>query len=578
MTEDLHNDIDDLFRSGLEGKEDTPSPDVWAAIAKDLPTPPPPVTPSPSAPPASGGWASSIIVKGIIGAIVLAVAGTIVLFVASQKGEPAGPEIPSSNTETSGKTQPSNTPEKTNSSLERISTDRETYLPHVEPSGTANPSGEQSTSGTTEVTVPPASTPDQKPTAEKISSREKSSAKTGILQSGVDAVSVSGKETNSVSHQQETASIVAENGTDPVKREATNAPNAGIASSGKRSEAPLTINRNRSETATPAAGMPKGVSNLAGKDLGSGRAPAAMSTVNGDAGPKSRPIFMPAAIPPGLAWKTPSFSLPSSAAKASSGQPLAAGGKGTAPLKRNNWTSKVFLTPLVSLNITRMDVEENREYGPRVGREHIEFRETEESRTTLSPGLLAGFAVTPRIWVQTGISELRNDISVSAKEIRAVRDRDGKVRYRLDCSSGSYYIEPKVGTNPSVGDSLRIASSEIRMRYASIPLSVRVNFGSDRLLFFGTAGGDVNILTGKRTSTSLTPSSSEKVNPIRSEGTRKQYVSGSLGVGVEIKAGKRLGIILMPQYRFPLGIMNEEGPVKTYPKTFSVTSGVRIGF
>jgi hypothetical protein len=577
MTEDLHNDIDDLFRSGLEGKEDTPSPDVWAAIAKGLPTPPPPVTPSPSAPAASGGWASSIIVKGIIGAVVLAIAGTVVLFVASQKDEPAEPEIPSSNTETTGKTQPSNTPEKTNSSPERISTDRETYLPQVEPSGTANPSGEQSTSGTTEVTVPPVSTPDQKPTAEKISSRKNSSANTGIPKSGVNAAPGSEKATKPVSHLQETPSIVAENGTDPVKREATNAPNAGIASSGKRSEAPLTINRNRSETATPAA-ISKGGSNLAGNDLGSGCPPAAMSTVNGDAGPKSRPTIMPAAIPRGLAWKTPSFSLPSSAVRASSGEPLAAGGKGTAPLKRNNWTSKVFLTPLISLNMTRMDVEENREYGPRLGREHIEFRETEESRTTLSPGLLAGFAVTPSIWVQTGISELRNDISVSAKDIRAVRDRDGKIRYRLDCSSGSYYIEPKAGTNPSVGDSLRIASSEIRMRYASIPLSVRINFGSDRLLFFASAGGDMNILTGKRTSTSLTPSSSEKVNPIRSEGTRKQYVSGSLGVGVEIKAGKRLGIMLMPQYRFPLGIMNEEGPVKTYPKTFSVTSGVRIGF
>jgi hypothetical protein len=116
------------------------------------------------------------------------------------------------------------------------------------------------------------------------------------------------------------------------------------------------------------------------------------------------------------------------------------------------------------------------------------------------------------------------------------------------------------------------------MRYVTVPLSVRVNFGNDNVKIFATAGTDINILAGKQTSTSLSPASSEKINPVRTEGTRKQYLNGTIGAGVEIKAGKRLGILLMPQYRFPMGNMNEDGPVLTYPKTFSVTSGVRIGF
>lgn len=247
-------------------------------------------------------------------------------------------------------------------------------------------------------------------------------------------------------------------------------------------------------------------------------------------------------------------------------------------MKRNEWRSKIYLTPIMSLNMTTMEVEENESFGPRIGREHLEFRETEDTRTTLSPGIIAGYALTPRISVQTGISELKNNISVSPKQIRAVRDRDGKVRYRMDCSSGSYFLDPKAGTSPAVGDSLKIASSEIKMRYLSIPLSVRVNVGNDKVKLFATAGTDINILAGKQTRTSLSASSSDKVSPIRTEGTRKQYLTGSLGAGVEIKAGKRLGIMLMPQYRFPLGNMNEEGPVLTYPKTFSVTSGVRIRF
>ena len=35
MNEDLHQ-IDDLFKSGFEGKEETPSPTVWENIEKEL--------------------------------------------------------------------------------------------------------------------------------------------------------------------------------------------------------------------------------------------------------------------------------------------------------------------------------------------------------------------------------------------------------------------------------------------------------------------------------------------------------------------------------------------------------------
>jgi hypothetical protein len=116
------------------------------------------------------------------------------------------------------------------------------------------------------------------------------------------------------------------------------------------------------------------------------------------------------------------------------------------------------------------------------------------------------------------------------------------------------------------------------MRYASIPLTVRVNLGGERVKLFATAGGEYNILTGKETSTRLSAASGDKVRQVRSEGSRKSYLNGSLGAGVEIRTGKRLSIMVTPQYRFPLSNINEEGPVRTSQKTFSLTSGLRIGF
>ena len=110
MTEDLHNDIDDLFRSGLEGKEDTPSPDVWAAIAKGLPATPPsaaaPSVPGATPPPAVGGGTSTIILKGLIGAAIVAILGTAVYFMTAKEENTVETEVTVNPTESSEILQP----------------------------------------------------------------------------------------------------------------------------------------------------------------------------------------------------------------------------------------------------------------------------------------------------------------------------------------------------------------------------------------------------------------------------------------------------------------------------------------
>ena len=550
MTEDLHNDIDDLFRSGLEGKEDMPSPDVWTAISKGLPSTPPsaPAATTPTQAPAVGGGASSIILKGLIGAALVALIGTAVYFMTGREKNAVEPEVPENKTESTEIQQPLKTSEPTGIVSKEAEADNISLPPQASNNGMEIPDQASSVTEKAEPTASVDDIPNQGPAAEKGTAVHKEALQPnadrrliptdpGTVKdsrlSGVTKTPVPTGNKPSSSTRISNGSFRMPAVTSDIRRAAAPVDNALVPISLASKVAP-----EKAEVAIDRRNM---TSN--------------MKVVNASRMPSAAPSI-----------QTPLGSVPVDAQKAS------------APLKRNDWSSRIYLTPMMSLNMTKMEVEENRSYGPRIGREHIEFRETENTKTTLSPGLIAGFAITPRISVQSGVSELRNDINVSPKQIKAVRDRDGKIRYRMDCSSGSYYLEPKPGTTPSVGDSLRIVSSDIKMRYVSIPLSVRVNVGNEKVRLFATAGADVNILANKQTSTTFAGSSSDKVSPVRSEGTRKQYLNGTLGAGVEIKAGKRLGIMLMPQYRFPLGNMNEEGPVLTYPKTFSISSGVRIGF
>lgn len=556
MTEDLHNDIDDLFRSGLEGKEDMPSPDVWAGISRGLPSTPPPSPATTSTPPAPavGEGSSTIILKGLIGTAIVAVLGTAVYFMTDREHKAAGPDVPLNSTESVAIQQQPKTSETTGDLTHEGETDRISLPPQASDNGTKAPDQASTATENAEPTLPDTGTPDQRPESER-----GATVKEEVLQTNAGRPMIPEARTlkNSTLSEVKKGSV-----------QAGNDPSSALNIPGKSFERPTSasdINR----TSAPVERLLK--PNSVTSKVTATQAEIVIDRRNKTSNMKAVYAFRIPNTTPAIGSTVPAMPAPLIPA-------AAAAQKGSAPLKRNDWRSRIYLTPMMSLNMTTMEVEENRSFGPRIGREHIEFRETEDTKTTLSPGLIAGYAFTPRISVQSGVSELRNDINVSPKPIRAVRDRDGKVRYRMDCSSGSYFLEPKAGTSPSVGDSLRIVSSDIKMRYVSIPLSLRVNFGSEKVRFFATAGADVNILAKKQTTTTFAGSSSDKISPVRSEGTRKQYLNGTLGAGVEIKAGKRLGIMLMPQYRFPLGNMNEEGPVLTYPKTFSISSGIRIGF
>lgn len=240
--------------------------------------------------------------------------------------------------------------------------------------------------------------------------------------------------------------------------------------------------------------------------------------------------------------------------------------------------SRISVMPILSANTTSKRIEENKEFGPRNGREHREMAETETYGTTVSPGLYAAFEITPRLSVQSGFSELRNEISISPKEIKAVRDQDNNVRYRLDCSAGTFFIDPKTGTPPIVGDSIRLKGSNVQTRYASIPLHLMYHLGNGRLKVYGLVGAEMNLLVGRNATTTFQNAASQQLGMVRAEGLRPTMVNAVMGAGLELGIGKRLSLNVIPQYRTALRNANEEGPVKSYPKTLSVAAGLRVGF
>ncbi|MFY8059029.1 MAG: hypothetical protein ACOVRM_14880, partial [Planctomycetaceae bacterium] len=337
-----------------------------------------------------GGGTSTIILKGLIGAAIVAVVGTAVYFMTAKEKKTVETEVTVNPTESSEIQQPLKSIEPTGVGTNEPEADNAPL--HPDASNNRKEANYKASTETekAEPTTPDADIRDQRPGSEK-----GTVVKEEVLQGFATRPEIPAPGTTAKNNR--LSEVTKTHVPAGIK------PSSPLRFSNESFQTPASSIDNRSADRPVENGLAptSGTSKVT-----PAQAEGAMDRRNWTSNLKAVNSFRISAAAPATALTVlPAIQAPSKSA------PAAAKG-GSAPLKRNDWRSKIYLTPVVSLNMTTMEVEENRAFGSRLGREHIEFRETEETRTTLSPGLIAGFALTPRISVQTGISELKNNISV----------------------------------------------------------------------------------------------------------------------------------------------------------------------
>lgn len=546
MTEDLHeHEIDGLFRRGLEGAEDSPSPGLWSAIEKGL-DPARPDAPQP-APGTGGNWMHPLLLKGMAGIAILATVGTISYYLGrdSQRRK----EQNSALTETKSPTKQSSNP----------ATMSDSKSAHTHHNAAEVPTAD---AGEAQLQTKP----DEKSTRIESTTDGKSESKETIRQTDerrVTAVTASRSRENHprmpasrLSSDKDPDDQVVLSG-NPVAYPTAKEFVHDVSKPGGKAEAPPT-----------SGGREATVANATRSALTDMERKGFQPPVFHLASPSGRHWSLVAPDPTSLRISTPVVTHKETTTKTANARPVI----------RREQTFRISFMPFVSVNTTQKSIKEDERYGTRNGREHREMAETESYGTTVSPGLYAAFDITPKLSIQSGFSELRNEISISPKEIRAVKDRDDKVRYRLDCSAGSFFIDPKTGTTPGIGDSIRLKGSDVRTRYATIPVHLLYRVGSGRVRGFAMAGADVNILVNRNATTTFQNASGLTFGTVRAEGLKPTTVNAVVGAGVELGLGRRMAITVMPQYRVALNSPNVDAPVKTYPKTLSLTAGLRVSF
>jgi len=116
------------------------------------------------------------------------------------------------------------------------------------------------------------------------------------------------------------------------------------------------------------------------------------------------------------------------------------------------------------------------------------------------------------------------------------------------------------------------------LQYIGIPVAVKFNIVKGNFSFNALAGLSTNFLTKGKIETTVEKgfnNETEVVNNI--QGLKKIYFSGLTGLGVEYKFSKSMALSFAPTFRFALNSINQNTSVKSYPNSFGLIVGLKIG-
>jgi hypothetical protein len=242
--------------------------------------------------------------------------------------------------------------------------------------------------------------------------------------------------------------------------------------------------------------------------------------------------------------------------------------------RRSRFSVSVFFAPDITTRNLEQDLGSTRD------EKKEEMVQTEKNGALdFTFGGRVEYQLNKHLSLLSGISFSTNTIDIAKKTVFARYDKkDGSLKYRFNMSSGYCFFKPKKVPAPTVlGDSTEVISSSSTLHYVNIPLAMKYNFPSGRFNFFMQAGITARFITKQSISAVYAfNGEKEKNTSTQINGLKTNYFNGSVGIGADYAINPRLAITLSPIFNFATSSINEEAPVKAYPNTISIATGIKF--
>ncbi len=208
-----------------------------------------------------------------------------------------------------------------------------------------------------------------------------------------------------------------------------------------------------------------------------------------------------------------------------------------------------------------------------------EIKKEEWVKYASTVGLKINYHLKNHWQIGTGISYSTVSTEILPKTIYARPDNNGNFNYRMNCSAGYSYIDADAtGSNyPGPGDSIKSLTSNNRLAYLNIPLTVGYTFAKKRWSITPSAGVAINFLSkGQIVTTIATNTGSKNAAVTTVQGLKQNYMSATISVMGQYTLGRNFALSFEPTSRFGLETINKDASVNTVLNSFGFAAGVVI--
>lgn len=237
------------------------------------------------------------------------------------------------------------------------------------------------------------------------------------------------------------------------------------------------------------------------------------------------------------------------------------------------WSVTAFFAP----DITTRNLEQN--FYSTLDEKKEEIIRTEKNgQLDFTVGARLEYRIDKHWSVQSGLSFSTNTIDIAQKMTFARFDKDGALKFRFNLSTGYAFMKGKSLPAPRfLGDSALALSSSSVLHYVNVPLIFKYNFAKGRFNFSSQAGIVARFITRESIDAVYSNNgANEKAIANEIQGLKRTYMNGVVGLGVDYAISKKVALTLFPSFNFATSSINRDAPVKAYPNTLSIASGVRM--
>ncbi|MFH1319709.1 MAG: porin family protein [Bacteroidota bacterium] len=210
------------------------------------------------------------------------------------------------------------------------------------------------------------------------------------------------------------------------------------------------------------------------------------------------------------------------------------------------------------------------------------FNQNEKGGVAYTSGLMAGFDINDRWMVKGGVfySTYRQHYN----PVNALVQVDTIERiYTLSTSMGSTEfngndLEEQNGNNEDEFETS--FNSKQRLSFINVPLMVEYRIGNGKTRYFITAGFSANFVMSEDMEVEMEDFDGEN-NDVEAgdfEGLQDMNFSAMVGVGAEFGLFKSFSLLLNPGLRTSITPINKSLPVKSYPYSIGLATGIRYRF